>query len=68
MKLTKFTFIRDIVQSPEWHDEVVRLSDEDQHVMIEALYKDYYDNYLDHDYSVAQFYEEHLQIKYAHNE
>lgn len=65
MNLNKFIFIRDILQSPEWHDEVVSLDDAKQQEYLESLYVEYKDKYVKHNYNTLQFFEEYLQIKYS---
>lgn len=68
MKLNKFIFIRDILQSPEWHDEVVLLDSAKQQEYLESLYVEYKDKYVKHGYNALQFFEEYLQIKYSQND
>lgn len=68
MKLNKFIFIQDILQSPEWQDEVVSLDDAKQQEYLESLYVEYKDRYVKHGYNALQFFEEYLQIKYSQND
>lgn len=65
MKLNKFVFIRDILQSPEWQDEVVSLDSAKQQEYLESLYVEYKCKYVKHNYNALQFFEEYLQIKYS---
>lgn len=65
MKLNKFVFIRDIIQSDEWSTEVDARSDEDQLTYMEILWTEYKGKYAASNYSALQFFEEYLQIKYS---
>ena len=65
MKLNKFVFIRDIIQSDEWSTEVDARSDEDQLTYMEILWTEYKEVYAPRNYSALQFFEEYLQIKYS---
>lgn len=67
MKVSKFSFIKSLLQSSEWQDEVAKLSDDQELEYLESLYEEYKVDFKNgHFKNPAQFLEWHLQVKYQH--
>lgn len=65
MKIKKFLFIRDIVQSPEWQDFSRGFDDHKQLNVLEDWFVLYESKYEVHGYNALQFQEEFLQVHHG---
>lgn len=65
MRIEKFVFIRDIVQSPEWQDFAQGFDEWKQKNILEDWFVLYEGKYKEHGYNALQFQEEYLQIHYS---